>query len=75
MPITICEEIDIGPSDMAAQFGPTLPSARLKSSEPGVVVMFAQEMAMLLTSAAATVPEPLEIEQFWLAGAVFTVTL
>ena len=74
MPITIWFEIDIAPSEVAVQLDPRLPSARLKSSAPGVDVTLAQEIVTLVTSAEPIVPDPLVIVQFWLAGADSTVT-
>src|ERR1700730_575618 len=75
VPAAAWETIASPPSLMSVQFPPRLPSARLKSSEPGVVVVAVQETATLVTLAAAMVPEPLETEQDWPEGLVCTVTL
>ena len=75
VPITAWEEIAIAPSEIAVQFGPSPPSARLKSSEADVAELAAQETATLVTFAEATVPDPSETVQVCPDGLVFTVTL
>ena len=75
VPITCCEEIDIAPSEMAVQFEPSPPSARLKSSLADTPEVAAQETATLVTLADPTVPEPLDTVQVCPDGFVFTVTL
>ena len=75
VPITCCEEIDIAPSEMAVQFEPSPPSARLKSSEADVPELAAQETATLVTLADPIVPDPLDTVHVCPDGFVPTVTL
>ena len=75
VPVTCWEAIAIPPSEMAVQFGPSPPSARLKSSEADVPVFVPQETATLVTLAEPTVPDPLDTVQDWPDGLVSTVTL
>ena len=61
IPVTCCEAIAIAPSEIAVQFGPRPPSARLKLSDATVPIrapLAAQETATLVTLAEAIVPEP-----------------
>ena len=74
MPITCCEAIDIDPSEVAVQFEPRPPSARLKSSEADVPELVAQVTATLVTLADPTVPDPLDTVQVCPAGLDATVT-
>src|SRR5436190_319245 len=74
VPITCWDAIAIPPSEMGAQFAPSPPSARLKSSEADVGEA-AQEIATLDTLAEPTVPIPLDTVQVCPDGFVFTVTL
>ena len=75
VPITAWDEIAIPPSEIAVQFGPSPPSARLKSSDADVAELAAQETATLVTLAEPTVPDPLETVHDCPDGLVFTVTL
>ena len=75
VPTTACDEIDNAPSLTAAQFEPSPPSARLKSSEPLANELSEQATATLVTLAPETVPDPLETPQVWPVGLLFTVTL
>src|SRR5690349_9086352 len=74
VPATACDVIASPPSLMLVQFAPRLPSARLKSSEPIIPGLAAQETATLVTLADPIVPEPLATAQVCPAGLVFTVT-
>src|SRR5271165_6323709 len=74
VPITCWDAIAIPPSEIAVQFAPRLPSARLKLSAADVAEA-AQETATLVTLAEPTVPDPFDTVQDWPAGFVFTVTL
>ena len=76
VPSTACEEIESAPSLIAAQFDPSEPLGRLKSSrppEPGLTLL--QVTATFVTSAAAIVPVPFATLQVWPLGFVLTVTL
>src|SRR5690348_13935494 len=75
VPITCCEEIDIAPSEMAVQFEPKPPSARLKSSEADVPELAEQETPTLVMLADPIVPDPLVTVQVCPDGLVPTVTL
>src|SRR5438045_3409515 len=75
VPAAAWETIASPPSLVSVQFAPRLPSDRLKSSEPPVAELFVHETATLVTLAEPMVPEPLETEQDWPVGLVFTVTL
>ena len=81
-PTTCCEAIAIAPSEVAVQFGPRLPSARLKLSDaitvsPGTPPppLVVQVTATLVTLAEAIVPEPLATVQVCPDGLACTVTL
>src|SRR6516162_408771 len=73
VPITCWEEIAIPPSEMAVQFAPSPPSARLKLSAAEVAAA-AQVTATLVTLAEPTVPDPFETVHDCPDGLVFTVT-
>ncbi len=73
-PSTACDEIDKPPSLTAAQFGPSPPSARLKSSEPVDTVVSEHATATLVMFAEPTVPVPPETVQLCAVGLLFTVT-
>ena len=74
VPVTCWEAIDIPPSEMAVQFAPRAPSARLKLSAADVTEA-AQVTATLVTLAEPTAPDPLATVQDCPDGFVFTVTL
>ena len=74
VPAAAWETIASPPSLMLVQFGPRLPLARLKLSEP-ITALVVQEMATLVMLAEAMVPEPLATVQVWPVGLVLTVTL
>ncbi len=73
-PSTACDEIVKPPSVTAAQFEPSPPFARLKSSEPVDTVVSEQATATLVMFAEPTVPVPPETVQVWAVGLLFTVT-
>ena len=75
VPITAWEEIAIAPSEIAVQFAPSPPSARLKLSDAVRAALAAQDTATLVTLAEATVPDPADTVQVCPDGLVFTVTL
>ena len=75
VPVTCWDAIDIPPSAIAVQLAPSPPSARLKSSDPGVDVVAEHDTATLVTFADPTVPDPLDTVQACPDGFVFTVTL
>ena len=75
VPATTCEATASPPSLISVQFGPSGPSARLKSSEPLVPVLVVQVTATLVTLADPTVPDPFATVHDCPAGFVFTVTL
>src|SRR6476659_8826747 len=74
VPATACDVIASPPSLMLVQFAPRLPSARLKSSEPIIPGLAAQETATLVTLADPIVPEPLATAHVCPAGLVIPVT-
>src|SRR5215469_675831 len=75
VPATTCEEIASPPSLISVQFGPRLPSTRLKSSEALDAVLLVQVTVTLVTLAEAMVPDALATVQVCPDGKVFTETL
>ncbi len=77
VPTTVSEEIANGPSDMAVQFGPRPPLARAKLSVTAFDVFreAEQAIAILVTLADPTVPDPLETVHCCPLGLVATVAL
>ena len=76
-PAATCELMDIAPSDMAVQLPPSVPFARLKSSDAVSVPeppLAAQVTPTPVTLAAATVPVPPVTAHVCPAGWVRTVT-
>src|SRR5215831_17289705 len=75
VPTTCIDAIANSPSTMSVQFGPRLPSGRLKSSLPEVAELVVQETETLVMLACAIVPLPFATEQLCPVGFVFTITL
>src|SRR5215831_19359801 len=73
VPVTCWEAIAIPPSEVAVQFAPSPPSARLKLSAADVGEA-AQVTATLVTLAEPTVPDPFDTVHVCPGGFVFTVT-
>ena len=73
VPVTWSPEMARPPSETSVQSAPRAPSARSKSSLPGLAVSV-QVTATSVISDELTVPDPLETEQDWPDGLELTVT-